>query len=72
MIFSDKNILNNWLDFSIYALNSKNILRNQFSRAQKNKIIVLDTNKFKEIENSKIDLKEYFFIVPLRIVTLTI
>tara|TARA_B100000242_G_C43054790_1_gene493380 strand:- start:4992 stop:6083 length:1092 start_codon:yes stop_codon:yes gene_type:complete len=68
MIFSDKkNILNNWLDFSIYALNSKKISYvTNFHELKKNKIIVLDTNKFKEIENSKIDLKEYFFIVPLR------
>lgn len=68
IIFSNKTkILSVWLDFSIYALNTKKIFyATNFQQLEKNKVILLDTNKLKEIENSKIDLKEYFFLIPLR------
>jgi len=68
IIFSEKKKISSvWLDFSIYALNSKKIFyATNFQQLRKNKIILLDTNKLKEIENSKINLNEYFFLIPLR------
>ena len=56
IIFSNKTkILSVWLDFSIYALNTKKIFYStNFQQLEKNKVILLDTNKLKEIENSKI------------------
>ena len=68
IIFSNRTKISSvWLDYSIYVLNSKKIFyATNLHQLKKNKIILLDTNKLKEIENSKIDLKEYFFLIPLR------
>ena len=48
MIFQIKKYINNWLDFSIYALNSKKISYVTNFHELKNKIIVLDTNKLRK------------------------